>query len=130
MCTAGNVNNGGEALSDGDIHVYGKLLGRVICGLKGDSNGKIYCRSFEPALVGISDTFVVVEDHLSELRPVLGRPVCVSYHADAHTAQLQARALRSTSTSNDSSSSSHAMEPAVKISTGGESYLAFTVLST
>ena len=128
----GNVNNGGEVLSDGDIHIYGKLHGRVICGLKGDSSSKVYCRSFDAALVGISDAFVVVEDHLTSLRPVMGKPVCISYHSSSQEAggglHSHVSALRNTS--NDSSSNSQAMEPAVKIPMGeGEGgYVAFTVL--
>lgn len=123
----GNVNNGGETLSDGDIHIYGKLLGRVICGLKGNSNSKIYCRSFEPALVGISDSFIMVEDHIDELKEVIGKPVCVSHHSkNSSLLSGQAAALRNTS--NDSSSTSQVLEPAVKIPVSKDSYIAFTIL--
>ena len=44
----GNVNHGGEALSDGDLHIYGKLLGRAICGLKGSYASSVYCQYFDP----------------------------------------------------------------------------------
>jgi len=123
----GNVNNGGEVLSDGDIHIYGKLLGRVICGLKGSNNCTIYCRSFEPALVGISDAFIMVEDHMNELRSVIGKPVCVSYHSSNPAKSGHSAALRSTS--NDSSSTSQVLKPTVTIPIGdAEGYVAFTIL--
>lgn len=123
----GNINNGGEVLSDGDIHIYGKLLGRVICGLKGDSSCKIYCRSFEPALVGISDSFIMVEDYMNELAAVTGKPVCVSYHSAVEGGNGSTAALRRTA--NDSSVTSQVLEPTVRIPMGDAGgYVAFTIL--
>jgi septum site-determining protein MinC len=58
----GSVNNGAEVLSDGDIHVYGSLLGRAVAGLGGSSEAHIFARSFGASLVGISDAFIAPDD--------------------------------------------------------------------
>ena len=57
----GNVNIGGEILCDGDIQIYGKLLGRVMCGLKGSASSTIFCKHFEPTLIGINDAYIVID---------------------------------------------------------------------
>jgi septum site-determining protein MinC len=74
----GNVNDGGEVMSDGDVHVYGKLLGRVMSGLRGNSNSIIVCKHFQPSLVGIADAFILTEDHKEKLQAVMGKAVMIS----------------------------------------------------
>ena len=75
----GNVNHGGEALSDGDLHIYGKLLGRAICGLKGSYASSVYCQYFDPSLIGINDHFINVEDYKEQLQRFIGSAVYISY---------------------------------------------------
>jgi len=57
----GNVSSGGEVVSDGDIHVYGKLRGRALAGL-GGGNGRIYASSFDPELICVNDVFTTLEE--------------------------------------------------------------------
>ena len=116
----GNVNHGGEALSDGDLHIYGKLLGRAICGLKG-ANSKIFCRAFNPSLIGINEHFINVEDYQQELKVVMNKPVCVSYH---YQSTLPTELLP------NKEGNPNMMVPEVKLKLNNkEDYLAFTVLS-
>ena len=72
LVIVGSVNNGAEVLSDGDIHVYGSLLGRAVAGLGGCSEAHIFARSFGASLVGISDAFIAPDD-CSNLQGVEGK---------------------------------------------------------
>jgi septum site-determining protein MinC len=62
----GGVNDGGEVLADGDIHVYGPLKGRAVAGLGGGPDGAdacVFARSFSPSLVGVNEVFIAPDDH-------------------------------------------------------------------
>ena len=75
----GGVNDGGEVLADGDIHVYGPLKGRAVAGLGGGADGAnacVFARSFGPSLVGVNEVFIAPDDH-GELIPFLDREVVV-----------------------------------------------------
>lgn len=56
------VNAGAEVIADGNIHVYGPLRGRVLAGVKGDINARIFCRNMEAELVAIAGHYRVFED--------------------------------------------------------------------
>jgi septum site-determining protein MinC len=78
----GGVNDGGEVLADGDIHVYGPLSGRVIAGLSEDAKeAKIFIRQFRPSLIGIGDAFIIPDDH-PELKRFKDKSVVVSLLAE------------------------------------------------
>ena len=77
LIVIGTVNEGAELLSDGDIHVYGRLHGRAIAGLSGDEKSHIFATYFQPSLVGIADTFAMVDD-VSDASHTIGRSVSVS----------------------------------------------------
>lgn len=49
----GSVSSGAEILAGGSIHVYGALRGRAIAGAARNPRARIYCRKFEPELLGI-----------------------------------------------------------------------------
>lgn len=128
----GNVNIGGEILCDGDIQIYGKLLGRVMCGLKGSSSSTIFCRHFEATLIGINDAYIVIEDYVEQLRPVIGKPVFVSLH-NKYTNNITTDCGKSLGfrSNNDSTASSMLIEPTVKLyfdKNDKSSYIAFTIL--
>lgn len=77
LIVIGTVNEGAELLSDGDIHVYGRLYGRAIAGLSGNEKSYIFATHFQPSLVGIADTFAMVDD-ISDASHTIGRSVSVS----------------------------------------------------
>lgn len=144
----GNVNSGAEVLCDGDIHIYGKLMGRVLCGLTGNRFSSIYCKHFEASLVGIGESFVIVEEHADALRSVVGKALCISLQrhsdSDEHSKTSSStgvassgngadrhRMMHSPSTrrsNNDSTSASSVLTPAVKIDVGEGYHMAFTVI--
>ncbi|GMH79005.1 hypothetical protein TL16_g08004 [Triparma laevis f. inornata] len=61
----GNVSSGGEVVSDGDIHIYGKLRGRALAGLAG-AGGRIFASGFDPELICIDGVFTTVESARDE----------------------------------------------------------------
>lgn len=66
------VSPGAEILADGHIHVYGRLRGRALAGVSGDTSARIFCRSLDAELVSIAGRWRVREDIDERL---IGRPV-------------------------------------------------------
>lgn len=60
LVVMGSVNSGGEVLSDGDIFVFGKLLGRALAGLSW-KNSRIIATSFDPELVSVGGKFTTID---------------------------------------------------------------------
>lgn len=50
----GSSNSGAELIADGNIHVYGVLRGRAICGAHGDNQSRIFCTSLDAELVSLA----------------------------------------------------------------------------
>lgn len=57
LIIVGNVGHGAEVIADGNIHVYGQLLGRAIAGAKGDSAARIFTTHLDPQLVAIAGIY-------------------------------------------------------------------------
>ena len=70
----GSVSSGAEILAGGSIHVYGALRGRAIAGAARNPRARIYCRKFEPELLGIDRLVRTAEDMGTSLR---GKPAQV-----------------------------------------------------
>lgn len=58
------VSQGAEILADGNIHVYGSLRGRVLAGVQGNLQARIYCRTLDAELVSIAGYYLTKEDIL------------------------------------------------------------------
>ena len=57
------VSHGAELLADGNIHIYGSLRGRVLAGVQGNMQARIFCRTLEDAeLVSIAGYYLTKED--------------------------------------------------------------------
>ena len=83
LIVVGSVNSGGELMADGDIHVYGKLQGRAICGLNGCQSASIFTQHFAGSLVGVGSTFIMCDDHTKELENTFtGKAVYIQLVAD------------------------------------------------
>jgi len=67
----GPVGAGAEVLADQNIHVYGPLRGRALCGVSGSTTARIFCQSLEAELVSIDGNFRVLEELPADLR---GKP--------------------------------------------------------
>lgn len=56
-----SVSEGAEVLADGHIHIYGALRGRALAGASGDTQGRIFCRRFEPDLIAVAGCYKVAD---------------------------------------------------------------------
>lgn len=56
-----SVSEGAEVLADGHIHIYGALRGRALAGASGDTQGRIFCRRFQPDLIAIAGCYKVAD---------------------------------------------------------------------
>jgi septum site-determining protein MinC len=61
LIVTGAAGASSEVISDGSIHIYGRLMGKVIAGASGDRNARIYCLAFGAELVSIAGVFRVFE---------------------------------------------------------------------
>lgn len=66
------VSPGAEIMADGNIHVYGPLRGRVLAGVTGNTDARIFCRDLDAELVSIAGHYWVSEKIPQADR---GRPV-------------------------------------------------------
>jgi septum site-determining protein MinC len=79
----GNVNSGAEIMADGDVYVFGRLMGRAVAGLGGGgsmtspSRCSIYTTHFAASLVGIQSIFVAPDDYRKS-RDMIGKSVRIS----------------------------------------------------
>lgn len=62
------VSAGAEIMAEGNIHVYGTLRGRVLAGVQGNENVRIFCSNLQAELVSIAGSYRVSEDILESER--------------------------------------------------------------
>ena len=67
----GQVGAGAEVIADSNIHVYGPLRGRALCGVSGNARARIFCQSLEAELVSVAGNYRMLETIPEDLR---GRP--------------------------------------------------------
>lgn len=78
----GQVGPGAEVVADNNIHVYGPLRGRALCGVSGNTETRIFCQSLEAELVSVAGNFRVLESIPEELR---GKPAQIWLDKDKLT---------------------------------------------
>jgi len=61
LIVVGTVNRGAEVIADGNIHVYGRLLGRAIAGGQSHAAARVFASHFDPELVSIAGYYAVRE---------------------------------------------------------------------
>lgn len=77
LIVASSVSHGAEILADGNIHVYGNLYGRVLAGVQGNQQARIYCnKSLDAELIAIAGNYLVNE-HIPEQYKKLNQLLCV-----------------------------------------------------
>lgn len=67
LIVTGPVSQGSELISDGSVHIYGPMCGRVFAGHGGDTTARVYCLSFRPDLISIAGNFQIFESIDPEL---------------------------------------------------------------
>ena len=76
LIVANSVNSGAEAITDNNLHVYGRAQGRLVAGATGDKDARIFCQMFNPSLVSVAGTYCL-RDNLPA--HVIDKPVQVSF---------------------------------------------------
>ncbi|WP_343126380.1 septum site-determining protein MinC [Buchnera aphidicola] len=56
-----NVNAGAEIISDGNVHIYGIMRGKVLAGANGDITSQIFCSNLFAELISIAGEYWVLE---------------------------------------------------------------------
>ncbi|VFP88368.1 Septum site-determining protein MinC [Buchnera aphidicola (Cinara piceae)] len=56
-----NVSAGAELISDGHVHIYGMMRGRVLAGASGDITRKIFCTHLFAELISIAGEYLTIE---------------------------------------------------------------------
>jgi septum site-determining protein MinC len=59
LIVIGTVNPGAEVIADGNVHVYGRLLGRAIAGGQAEMGARVFATHFDPELVSIAGYYAV-----------------------------------------------------------------------
>ena len=59
---------GSELLAGGSVHIYGTLRGRVLAGIHGDTNARIFCQKLEAELIAIAGRYRLLDEIDSELK--------------------------------------------------------------
>ncbi|MEE9321825.1 MAG: septum site-determining protein MinC [Granulosicoccus sp.] len=67
----GSVGPGAEVIADHNVHIYGALRGRALCGVSGNTTTRIFCQSLEAELVSVAGNYRMLETIPEELR---GKP--------------------------------------------------------
>jgi septum site-determining protein MinC len=68
LIVTGAVGASSEVIADGSIHIYGRLMGKVIAGATGNRDARIYCLAFGAELISIAGVFRVFESIPGDLR--------------------------------------------------------------
>ena len=72
-----HVGPGAEIVADNNIHVYGPLRGRALCGVTGNTESRIFCQSLEAELVSVAGNYKLLEEIPEDLR---GKPAQIWFH--------------------------------------------------
>ena len=57
-----HTSAGSELLAGGSVHVYGALRGRVLAGVQGDTEARIFCQQLEAELVAIAGRYRLLDE--------------------------------------------------------------------
>lgn len=56
------VSAGAEILAEGNVHVYNTLRGRVLAGVQGNTEARIFCSDLQAELISIAGNYKISED--------------------------------------------------------------------
>ncbi len=62
VTVVGRVASGAEIVAGGSVHVYGALQGRVIAGISGSPNARIFCKEAHAELLCIGGVYMTAEN--------------------------------------------------------------------
>lgn len=73
------ISPSAELIANGNIHVYGTLRGRALCGVHGDTSARIFCSALEAELVSVAGHYKVLEEIPAAVK---NQPVQISLQND------------------------------------------------
>ena len=79
LIVIGQVGPGAEVIADNNIHIYGPLRGRALCGVSGNTSARIFCQSLEAELVSVAGNYRMLETIPADLR---GKPAKIALDND------------------------------------------------
>jgi len=79
LIVMGSIGAGAEVISDCNIHVYGPLRGKALCGVSGNTDTRIFCQSLEAELVSVAGNYRLLEEIPEDLR---GKPAQIYLDKD------------------------------------------------
>lgn len=56
------VSAGAEVLAEGNIHIYGRLRGRALAGVQGDTESRIFCSDLQAELISIAGSYRISDE--------------------------------------------------------------------
>lgn len=62
LVIVGSVGSGAEVIATGNIHVYGRLRGRALAGVNGDTSARIFCHALDAELLAIAGLYRTSEN--------------------------------------------------------------------
>jgi septum site-determining protein MinC len=68
LVVVASVSPGAELIARGNIHVYGRMRGRALAGVNGDSTARIFCQSLEAELIAIAGLYRTSDEMDTSLR--------------------------------------------------------------
>lgn len=58
----GSVSSGAEVIATGNVHIYGRLRGRALAGVNGDTSARIFCNALDAELLAIAGLYTTSEN--------------------------------------------------------------------
>jgi septum site-determining protein MinC len=86
------VNQGGEVVADGNIHVYAPLRGKAMAGARGNASARIFSLCLEPELISIAGVYRTSENPLPA--DVAGKAAQVRLSSEGGQDKLLIEALK------------------------------------
>ena len=62
LVIVGPVSSGAEVIAAGNIHIYGRLRGRALAGVNGDTSARIFCHALDAELLAIAGLYLTSEN--------------------------------------------------------------------
>lgn len=62
------VSAGAEVMAEGNIHIYNRLRGRALAGVRGNTDARIFCNDIQAELISIAGNYKISEDLTDEIK--------------------------------------------------------------
>ena len=77
LIVTGDTLADNELIADGNIHVYGTLRGRALCGMQGNTDARIFCTALDTVAVSVGNKSLHSDGVSCELKTAAALQVCL-----------------------------------------------------